>query len=217
MTARAKSSIYWPGITTDIRTLRERCSAMHPSSHQCPQQHLSSRSTHFSTSVRISSTTKDPHIPSAGGQILRLASRVPANNGAKGLAATLIDTFATFGILTTLTSDGGPEFSGQATLELLTSWGITHRVSLAYFPHANNRAKTGVKTVKRLIAGNTGPGGTLMSSFHKALLVYRNSPSPDTQMSPAMCLFGRPTRDLIPSIPSKLTPPSNDSKPLTHM
>ena len=26
MTARAKSSIYWPDITTDIRTLRERCS-----------------------------------------------------------------------------------------------------------------------------------------------------------------------------------------------
>ncbi len=57
-----------------------------------------------------------------------------------------------------------------------------------------------------MIAGNTGPGGSLQTLFYKALLAYRNEPSPDTKMSPATCLFGRPTRDLLPTIPYKLQP-----------
>ena len=60
--------------------------------------------------------------------------------------------------------------------------------------------------MKRLIAGNTGPGGSLHNSFHKSLLQYRNCPSPDTGMSPATNLFGRATRDLLPGIPPRFRP-----------
>ena len=128
----------------------------------------------------------------------------PAQNGATGLTSTLRETFATFGIPTTLTSDGGPEFASHSTRELLSSWGVQHRTSAAYNPHANNRAETAVKTMKRLIAGNTGPGGSLNTNFFKALLLYRNGPSPDTKMSPAECLFGRPIRDMLPGLPTRL-------------
>ena len=40
----------------------------------------------------------------------------------------------------------------------------------------------------------------------RAILQYRNSPDPATKQSPATCLFGRPTRDLIPLIPGKYHP-----------
>ena len=63
-----------------------------------------------------------------------------------------------------------------------------------------------MKSMKRLIAGNTGPGGTLTDSFHKAMLTYRNNPDPETKLSPAMCVFGRPTRDLLPGNPTKYMP-----------
>ena len=63
-----------------------------------------------------------------------------------------------------------------------------------------------MKTIKRLLAGNTGPGGALTDRFHKALLQYRNSPDPETRMSPTVCLFGRPTRDLLPGIPDRYRP-----------
>ena len=85
-----------------------------------------------------------------------------------------------------------------------SSWSVFHRTSSAYNPHANCLAETAVKTTKRLIAGNTGPGGTLSDDFHQALLQYTNGPSPGTGMSPAQCLFGRATRDILP-----------DSLPLT--
>ena len=84
--------------------------------------------------------------------------------------------------------------------------GVFHRMSSAYNPHANCRAETAVKTTKRLIAGNTGPGGTLSDNFHQALLQYRNGQSPGTGMSPAQCLFGRATRDILPGLPATYRP-----------
>ena len=40
----------------------------------------------------------------------------------------------------------------------------------------------------------------------ESLSQYRNGPSPDTGMSPANCLFGRSTRDLLPGILAKYRP-----------
>ena len=47
------------------------------------------------------------------------------------------------------------------TQKFLRVWGVKHRVSSAYFPHSNQRAEGAVKTVKRLIADNTGGSGSL--------------------------------------------------------
>ena len=66
--------------------------------------------------------------------------------------------------------------------------------------------------MKRLIAGNTGPGGTLTSPFYKALLTYRNTPAPDTRTSPAIIVLGRPIRDMLPTLPSKLQIPKDQHR-----
>ena len=68
-----------------------------------------------------------------------------------------------FGIAEELSSDGGPEFKAGTTETFLHNWGVLHRVSSVANPHSNCRAEIGVKTVKRLLAGSTGPGGTLNS------------------------------------------------------
>jgi hypothetical protein len=102
------------------------------------------------------------------------------------------DTFATFWILDTLTSDGGLEFSSHATRVFLKTWGVHYGISSVYHPHANCWAEVAVKTMKRLIAGNTGPGETQSDQFHKALLQYRNRPDPTTKVLPATCLLEGP-------------------------
>lgn len=64
-----------------------------------------------------------------------------------------------------------------------------------------------MKTTKRLISSNVGKDGSLnLDAFQKAILQYRNTPDPATKQSPAMCVFGRPTRDLIPILPGKCSP-----------
>lgn len=112
----------------------------------------------------------------------------PSRDGAQGLIASLRDTFSTFGIPDTLTSNGVPEFASHATRAFLS---VHHRISSAYHPHANCLAEVAVKTMKRLIAGNTGPGGSLSDRFHKALLQYRNGPDPPRRHHPqCACLEG---------------------------
>ncbi|CAL4173307.1 unnamed protein product, partial [Meganyctiphanes norvegica] len=106
-----------------------------------------------------------------------------------------------------LASDGGPEFTATATRNLLRNWGVHHRLSSVAFPHSNCRAELGVKSMKRLLTGNTGKGGSLDSdAFRRALLQYRNTPDRETRLSPAMCLFGRHLRDFAPMLPGKYLP-----------
>ena len=80
-------------------------------------------------------------------------------------------------------------------------------LSSVVFPHSNCRVEIGVKTIKRLITGNIGKEGSLeVDNFQKAILQYRNTPDPTTKMSPAMFVFGRPVKDLIPILPGKFHP-----------
>ena len=54
---------------------------------------------------------------------------------------------------------------------------------------------------------NTNAVGSLdVDAFQRAMLIYRNSIDPETRSSPAMILFGRPTRDPIPAPLSKYCP-----------
>ena len=80
-------------------------------------------------------------------------------------------------------------------------------MSSAYFPHSNTRTEMGVKSSKRLLRMNTGHDGSITNGrFHRALLAHRNTPDPDTGVSPAQVLFGRPIRDLIPIVPGRFKP-----------
>ncbi|RLC10818.1 MAG: hypothetical protein DRI57_19855 [Deltaproteobacteria bacterium] len=130
-----------------------------------------------------------------------------ARDGSTGLIDSLRRCFVTYGIPDELSSDGGPEFTAAATRQFLLTWGVHHRLSSVAFPHSNCRAEIGVKTVKRMITDNTGSNGELDTDhFQRAMLQYRNCPDKDTKLSPAMCVFGRPTRDFIPILPGRYRP-----------
>ena len=70
-------------------------------------------------------------------------------------------------------SDLGPQFKANKFQKFLKQYGVRHRLSSAYFPHSNSRAR-------RLLRDNMGN-----DKFLRALLQYRNTPHPDTRLSPA--------------------------------
>ena len=61
--------------------------------------------------------------------------------------------------------------------------------------------------MKILITNNTRPNREFdVDKFQQAVLQHRNTPDRDTKLSPAMHVFGRPIRDLIPILPGKYHP-----------
>ena len=210
MISRAESSVFWPGITRDILNTRNSCShcnRMAPSQPSAPPhppklpdypfQCICADFFHYKGHTYLVIVDRYSNWP-----IIE-----KARNGANGLIASLRNLFTTFGIPEELSSDGGVEFTAKSTQDFLRSWGINHRKSSVAFPHSNCRAEVGVKTSKRLITNNTGANGNLESDkFHRALLQYRNTPDPETKISPAMCIFGRAIKDFIPVAPGRYMP-----------
>ena len=204
MERRAKSIVFWPGMTDDIQQTRAKCShcnANAPSQPQLPSTPAKPPSTPFE---KIFADFFD----FGGNHYLVIGDRLsgwpevystPAgssNAGARGLIACLRKFFATFGVPEEISSDGGPEFTASETKTFFTTWGVKHRKSAAYHPQSNGRAEVAVKSVKRLLRANITPSGSLNNDkFLRGLLQLRNTPDPDCSLSPAEIIFGKPLRD----------------------
>lgn len=210
MTARAESSVFWPGISADIRATRDNCGHCHriaPSQPAAPPTPPIPATYPFQAVCSDFFTHRGVHYLVTVDRYSNWPVISRSAGGAADLICHLRRAFATYGVPEELASDGGPEFTSAETRSFLHRWGVHHRLSSVAFPHSNCRAEIGVKTMKRLIADNTGPKGDLDSdAVQRAVLQYRNTPDPDTKISPAMCVFGRPIRDFIPIPPGKYRP-----------
>jgi len=209
MTARAATSVFWPGITRQIQEIRDNCPSCNrnaPSNARLPPSVPHIPSTPFEAVFADFFDFRGWHYLVLGDRLSGWTSvhRTPtgtAISGAKGLETCLRHLFITFGVPEELSSDGGPEFTAGITQDFLERWGIRHRISSAYHAQSNGRAELAVKATKRLLEENTGQNGALdTDAFAMAMLALRNTPDPDCKLSPAQILFGRQLRDGLPTI-----------------
>ncbi|XP_066924333.1 uncharacterized protein [Clytia hemisphaerica] len=212
MTARADSSVFWPGISKDIVKQRNNCNhcdRIAPSQPSAPPTPLAYPEYPFQYLCGDFFHHKGHYYLVCVDRYSNWPIVEESKEGATSLINCLRRSFVTYGIPDELSSDGGPEFTASSTETFLKNWGVKHRRSSVAFPHSNCRAEIGVKTVKRMLTDNSGPNGELdTESFQRAMLQYRNTPNQDTKLSPAMCLFGRPIKDFIPILPGKYLPHS---------
>ena len=213
MTLRAQSSVWWPGITPQIKETRDKCRVCNettPSQPSAPPLPLPQPDFPFQQIAA-------DYFQAGGYHYLVIVDRfsgwpaVQACGSSSGSSVKLREWlrqfFATFGIAEELSTDGGLTFTAYETQKFLSDYGVRHRLSSVAFPHSNQRAELGVKSMKRLIRENTsGDGGLDNDKFLRALMQYRNTPDRDTGISPAQVIFGRNLRDFLPAPQSRYKP-----------
>ena len=204
MLMRAQAIVYWPGMSKDLHDIRAGCKDCNqnaPSQATLPSEPSNPPLTPFEQIFSDFFQFAGFHYLVVGDRLSGWCEVFPtptgsSSSGARGLVKCLRRLFSTFGVPQELSSDGGPEFTASLTKDFLHRWGVKHRQSSAYNPSSNGRAEVAVKCAKRLLRANVDHTGSLNSdNFLRAIMILRNTPDADCNVSPAQILFGRPLRD----------------------
>ena len=199
--SRAKTSVWWPGMTGQLKRKIQEC-------REC-REHLVQR--------------KEPLIPSklpaypweeVGADLFHLrgvtyllvvdyCSKFPeliklTSTTASNVINALKAVFARHGIPSCLRSDNGPQFDCSEMEAFATSYGFKHRTSSPRFPQSNGQVERAVQTIKNLLRKS--------DDLFLSLLVYRSTPLRWCGRSPAELCMGRKLSTNLPQLQSALIP-----------
>ena len=199
---RARQTVFWPGITTDIINTIEACGSCQEGRPSLPAERFETDP----TPTRPFQETAADLFQYAGHYYIAYVDRYsgwtevnkftkcPTSNS---VLSQLRKYFVQFGVPLKFRSDGGSQFSSEETRVFMQKWGVNHVFSAPHFPSSNGLAESAVKAMKSLIAATTRNGDITGEVFLQGLLEWRNTPR-GVQPSPAEMVFGAPLRSLVP-------------------
>ena len=203
---RARDSLYWPGMGTEIKEYIQRCGVClaHRSSpgkepilqHEVPERPWS----------KVGMDLCEFH-----GRTLLVIVDYYSNfievdrvnkTTTTGVTKILKSMFSRYGVPDQIMSDNGPQFASAEFATFAKQWGFEHITSSPRYPQSNGKAENAVKTIKMLFSKCQD---SRQSEF-LALLDWRNTPSEGMETSPAQRFLGRRCRTRLPIVESLLTP-----------
>ena len=202
--ARARLTIYWPGIDRDIENFVQGC-------RHC-QDHLPSNTKEPLISKPIPDRPFQQiaaDFGSYGGRQFLIIVDCRTNwpdiiemgkdTTAPKLTAALRDHFCRTAVPELLWSDGGPQFTSSKLAQFLATWGVSHIISSPHYPQSNGKVEATVKSMKKLISASWTGRSVDWNKLSRSLLQYRNTPCRKDGLSPAQKLFGHPVQDTLPA------------------
>lgn len=209
-TAKMKASLrayaYWPGFSNDVNEFVRHCSPCTQFQNRDDRPPLTpvaeQETDPFS---KISLDLTGPSSTLRGNTLLTVIdyySRYPEVFVVKhGNSREIIDclniTFSKFGLPRFVVTDGGTPFVSKEFESYISSLGITHLRSAAYYPQANGvveRFHNSLKTRLKKIFADHGSRISLSTALQKVLYDLRSEPHAITGTSPFERMFGRPMR-----------------------
>ncbi|XP_065174678.1 uncharacterized protein K02A2.6-like [Sycon ciliatum] len=193
----ARTSVWWPSLSSDIATLVQTCEECSRHRSQPPEpllstplpefpwQHLAAD--FFTIDGRNHLLVIDYY--SRFIEVLDMPSLSTART-----VSHFKSLFARHGIPDSLTTDNGPQFTSAEFAQFASTYGFRHVTSSPLYPQANGMAERAVRTVKSLFRQGT--------DWHLALLAYRNTPL-ENGKSPAQLLMNRQLQSLLPLSPTQ--------------
>jgi hypothetical protein len=109
--------------------------------------------------------------------------------------------FPNYGLLEVIYSNGGPQFMSNEFAQMCQMYVTKHFTSSPEYTQSNGLAENTVKQMKRILHCwyDTRNHRIDNDKLLEAVLLFRNSPRKLTDLSPAELMFGRQSRDRIPT------------------
>ena len=198
---RAQLSVWWPGISGDLKIFINQCSFCQTYSRNNKAEPIKSTCLPERPWQKLGMDLFE-----LGGKTYFLVvdyfSRwIEIQHLIRTDSESVIDSlktlFARFGIPDCIRSDGGPQFISKYFRSFVDNLLIKHEITSPYFSQANGCAERAVQTAKRIMRS---------SDSYLALLAYRNTPLETTGCTPAQLLMGRHLKTTLPVVPSVLLP-----------
>ena len=113
---------------------------------------------------------------------------------AKHVASHFSQVFSEYGWPDTVLTDNDPCYASQEFKQLMLDMSVNYITSSPHYPQSNGLAEKYVQIVKNLFIKAHKEG----TDYHKALMIYRNTPLDDNLLSPMQLLQGRAARSDLP-------------------
>ena len=207
----AQETVYWPGITADIKSTVEGCSACDEQRPSLPGEPLISTPVPEQPFIELHSDTFNFR----GSHFLLIVDRTSCwwtiQKFKRGPdSPSTVKFFENFilewGSPRRIRTDGGTNYTGSDFVEWCSKNYIEHCISAPYHHQSNGLAEITVRAAKRLLeATNTDDPGSF--AFRKALREFRNTPMADGRPAPSVLVFGRPVNTELPRFASSATVP----------
>ena len=196
-TSSARDIMYWPRMTADLTEAVQRCDICQQT-RNCPHKRAFND---VPDSLPWQIVASDC-FECDGSRYLIVVDLYSDYIEIKQLnslsSAALIEQlkqiFAVHGIHIALISDNGPNFTSVEFTDFTHDWDIQHVTSSPHHAKANGKVESAVKIMKSIIS-KANKQGTLV---WKAILEWRNSPTPSQGSSPVQHLMSRRTRSFLP-------------------
>ncbi|KAL6490042.1 hypothetical protein MHYP_G00003870 [Metynnis hypsauchen] len=198
--ARAHHSVWWPGLSSEIRLMVENCGI-------CMRHRVQRCEPLLSSPVPARPWCKVgmdlfEHEKKSYVLIVDYFSRYIEvaelkTTSSEVTVRAIKEAFARHGIPDEVVSDNGPQFVSDTFRNFAHEFKFIHTTSSPHYPQANGEAERAVRTLKGLWKKER--------DYSKALLAYRATPL-EHGFSPSQLLMGRRLRTTLPQPPGNLSP-----------
>ena len=198
---RAKISVWWLGLSAQIKVMVEDCTTCSKHRQQHPEPLMPTPLPErpwqlIATDLFILEKVTYLLVVDYYSRYVEVVA-LPKSTSSLKIIQALKTIFARHGIPDEVRSDNGPQYHSDEFAQFAKDWGFQHSTSSPWYPQANGEVERAVKTVKDILKKEQDPT--------KALLAYRSTPLA-SGYSPAELLMGRKIKSTIPIIPRHLIP-----------
>jgi transposase InsO family protein len=205
---RARETLFWPGMCTEIEKLVENCSKCQTFRNQQHKETMKPTPLPELPWMELASDIfdweREQYLLTIDYYSRYIEVDKLPDQSSKSTIETLKSQFARHGIPEKLRTDNGPQYSSREFSDFCNEYGIQHTTSSPLYPQSNGEAERAVQTVN--VCGRSAMTNIL------ALLNYRTTPLKGLSFSPAQLLMSRRPRNKIPATRQLLQPKTVDIK-----